>query len=368
MTERADRWCEELLPRVAVRQWVLTVPWPRRWLLARRPDLTKGVHRIAVREIQRYLRTRMRKPMGEGGGLTVIQRFGSSLTLNLHFHILTLDGLYDKDRRTGGTRWFGAPPLSQRGVEALVVRIADKTEAWLAKQGLGPEAEREEEPDDALGVIQEAAVAGRSASTGGRRAKRVQRLGGREFALPRLCAGCDGYNLHAGVVIKARDRDGLHRLCRYVARPPLARERLSETPLGRVRIALKRQWSDGSVAIELSRVEFLERLVAQVPPPRANQVLYHGVLAARSSLRRVVQPRPSPRAQPDQVPCLRLTKAAPGNSRWLPWSTLLWKTFQVDGFACPCCNRQMRLRAVVLPPATLDVLSSLERSARGPPG
>ena len=34
-----------------------------------------------------------------------------------------------------------------------------------------------------------------------------------------------------------------------------------------------------STAIELTRLEFLERLVAQVPPPRAHSVLYGGVLA-----------------------------------------------------------------------------------------
>ena len=35
--------------------------------------------------------------------------------------------------------------------------------------------------------------------------------------------------------------------------------------------------------------------------------------------------------------------------------------------ACPKCGEAMALRTVVLPPATLRVLASLGRSARGPP-
>jgi hypothetical protein len=49
------------------------------------------------------------------------------------------------------------------------------------------------------------------------------------------------------------------------------------------------------------------------------------------------------------------------------WSTLLKRVFDVDGFECPLCDQRMRLRAVVLPPATLRVLGGLERACRGPP-
>ncbi len=92
-----------------------------------------------------------------------------------------------------------------------MVRIADRAEAWLAQQGFGRAGDggRERGEEDALLVIQSASVAGRSAVGGGRRAKRVQVLGGRPFRLPPLCASCDGYSVHAGVVIGARNRKGL---------------------------------------------------------------------------------------------------------------------------------------------------------------
>ncbi len=121
-----------------------------------------------------------------------------------------------------------------------------------------------------------------------RRARRIQMLGGRPFRLPPRCANCDGYGLHAGVVIGAGKRAGLERLGRYIARPPLAKTRLEERTDGDLCITLKRPWAEGTTAIVLSRLELLERLAALVPPPRANQILYHGVLAPRSALRSAI--------------------------------------------------------------------------------
>lgn len=54
MAERAAWWVDRVIPHVATRQWVLTVPWRRRWLLARRPSLACGVHSVAMRRIERW--------------------------------------------------------------------------------------------------------------------------------------------------------------------------------------------------------------------------------------------------------------------------------------------------------------------------
>lgn len=108
----------------------------------------------------------------------------------------------------------------------------------FAREGFGrDEAEPDVDPDDALALIQAASVAGHSA-TRGRRARRVQTLGGRTYRLPPRCAACDGYTLHAGTAVGPKDREGRERLCRYLARPPLARSRLAELPDGLVRLEL----------------------------------------------------------------------------------------------------------------------------------
>ena len=371
MAERALRWTDGLIPRVAVRQLVLTVPWRRRWLLARRPELARGVLRCALDEVTAWLRQVGVHGGTEGdpGSVTVTQRFGSALNLNLHFHVLLLDGLY-VEGAADGPRWRRSRRWREEDVDGLVVRIADRCETWLADQGFPADDDEtcDDDPDDALALIQSAAVAGRSAVHRQRKARRVQTLGGRPFQLPPLCSSCDGYSLHAGVVVGAKDRDGLRRIAGYIARPPLAKERLEVLPADRVRIGLKRAWSDGTTALYLTAEELVERLVALVAPPRSNQVIYSGVLAGRHRWHRAVRPKPpKPAARPPGVG-LRLTKTPNEGSRWTPWSLLLWKVFGVNSVLCPTCERPMVLRTVVRPPATLRVLASLSLSARGPPG
>jgi hypothetical protein len=372
MATLALRWIDDLLPRVAVRQLVLTVPWPRRWLLARQPALARAMLRCALRVITRWLRSRgsAAARAGAPGSVTVVQRFGSALNLNLHFHVLLLDGLFVAGP-SAGPRFERARRWTQDDVDRLVEAIAARCEALLARRGHGTDddldADDFREEDDALPLIQSAAIAGRSAVRSRPPARRVQVLGGRPYRLPPLCATAGGYSLHAAVVIRARDREGLRRLAGYIARPPLAKSRLDVLPDGRVRLGLKRAWSDGTTAHVLTPEEFVERLVALVPPPRANQVLYGGVLASRHRWHRTVRPRPPRRHRPPPGVGLRLTKKPRGQSRHVPWSTLLWRTFDVIGAACPTCGQVMELHAVVRGPETRRVLAGLERAARGPP-
>ena len=44
----------------------------------------------------------------------------------------------------------------------------------------------------------------------------------------------------------------------------------------------------------MTPLELVERLAAMIPPPRKNQILYHGVLAPRSAWRKQVVPGPRP--------------------------------------------------------------------------
>ena len=74
---------------------------------------------------------------------------------------------------------------------------------------------------------------------------------------------------------------------------------------------------------------------------------------------------------PEAEPRDRLAKTpTKAKSRWHAWADLLWCVFEVDGLACVRGGRLI-LHAVVRPPAALEVLDSLERSARrqarGPP-
>ena len=345
--------------------------------LAARPQVGSGPRGagVAIAEIQRWTArhgVQPARPGGQTGSVTVIQRFGGALNLNLHFHILVLDGQYAADPRTGALRWYRARPPTTEEVERLVERVADRAEAWLARRGFRGDEGLEQDPDDVQAAIQAAAVMGRSVLRRGRRARRVQVLGGRPHALPPRCATADGYTVHAGVVIGAKNREGLERLCRYIARPPLAKGRLEENPDGTLRLHLKRPWSDGTVAFTFSAAEFVERLAALIPPPHKNQVIYHGVLAPRAAWRQQVVPRPlritDAQRKRRVADVLTRTPSRADRPRWTPWRQLLERTFGADGFGCPNCFQRMRLRAVVMPPATLRVIEGLQAASRAPPG
>jgi hypothetical protein len=90
-----------------------------------------------------------------------------------------------------------------------------------------------------------------------------------------LCRDIDGFSFHATVEIEAHDRDGLERICRYLARPPIATERLSLAPDGRVVYALRRHWKDGTGTVVFDPLDFIARLAALVPRPRAHLLTYH---------------------------------------------------------------------------------------------
>ena len=176
--------------------------------------------------------------------------------------------------------------------------------------------------------------------------------------------------------LAARDRSGLERLCRYILRPPLAVDRIERLADGRVRIGMKRVWSDGTSAIELTPLELTEKLAALVPPFRANQLLYAGVLAGNAAWRSEVVPKvpSSDEAAREARAKLRLVKrdARGGRTTLLDharpgWAELLKRVFGVDGWECPECGRRMRLRTVVEgAPASLTISASLLRST-GPP-
>ena len=89
-------------------------------------------------------------------------------------------------------------------------------------------------------------------------------------ALPssRFCAAVGGYSVRARVCVSARDRMRLDRLARYAGRPPLATERLSLLPDGRLFFRLKHRWRDGMTHVIYEPLELVERMAALLRQPR----------------------------------------------------------------------------------------------------
>ena len=66
--------------------------------MAYSPDAASMVLGAFISAINSDLRRRARKRKVRGrlqtGNMTVVQRFGSSLNLNVHFHVIAMDGVY----------------------------------------------------------------------------------------------------------------------------------------------------------------------------------------------------------------------------------------------------------------------------------
>jgi hypothetical protein len=195
------------------------------------------------------------------------------------------------------------------------------------------------------------------------------------------CAVAGGISLHANVAVPARDRRRLERLCRYAARPPVASERLSRLEDGRLVYKLKHRWRDGTTHVAFEPLELLEKLAALVPPPRANLVRYHGILAPAARYRFRVVPFVSvagPEAQqgetePEaQVSGSNLApideSAAIPRPRNYSWAELMRRVFEVDVLECPECGGAMRILAAIHPPeATRAILDCVGLASRPPP-
>jgi hypothetical protein len=171
-----------------------------------------------------------------------------------------------------------APPLEDEHVAELARTLHRRVTRYLQRKGRLP---REGDFDDEasasehelLALISAASVQNSTVLPTESQLP-VARLGRRsdvraQFVPGSLCCDHEGFSLHARVLVPASQRDRLEHLCRHVARPAIATERLSLAADRRVVYRLRRHWRDGTSAVSFDPLTFIERLAAQVPRPRA---------------------------------------------------------------------------------------------------
>ena len=299
MAEHTAHMVDHVFPPVAVRQWVLSLPFRIRYLLAWDHDLCRAVVAVFLRTVLGFLRSRARRAGvadGRSGAVAVVQRFGAALNLNVHVHALVVDGVFSRDA-SGRLAFHEAAPLS----------------------------------DDDVG----------------------DHSSGRHGHARR-----DGFDLHAGVVAPAGHRHRLERLCRYALRPPIAEERLQVTAAEQALLRLRHGWTDGTTHLLFDPLELLERLAVITPRPRVNLILYHGVLAPRAGWRRQVVQASAAResgvsdadagrvhaADPDAGGGKPMARSDPPNRSW---ASMMRRVFGYDVLACSRCGQAMRLVALI---------------------
>jgi hypothetical protein len=137
MSQTAAHLVDRVIPHVPVRQWVLSLPIPLRVLLAARPELVTPVLQVVQRLVTRHLldAAGLKADEGQGGAVTLIQRFGSAANLNIHLHCLVLDGVYRCD--ADGVPGFieaGAPTDDE--LDALLHTIIARLMKMLTRRGV----------------------------------------------------------------------------------------------------------------------------------------------------------------------------------------------------------------------------------------
>ncbi|MFK7887825.1 MAG: transposase, partial [Gammaproteobacteria bacterium] len=299
---------------------------------------------------------------------TLIQRFGGALNLNIHFHLLVLDGVYL--RRPGdGVRFVRVPTPTAGELQCVIERIAQRVGRHLERRGLlVRDAENAyldwySEQTDAMDELAGHSITYRVAvgPNQGQKAYTLQTLPAisPDDNAPGELANAAGFSLHAGVSIRAGDRDKLERLCRYVARAAVADSRLSLTRDGQVRYSLKTPWRDGTTHVVFEPLDFIARLAALIPRPGVNLTRYHGVFAPNSRARAQVTPaRRGKRPARDSV-------AKPRDRHDLTWAERLKRVFRIDVEVCQHCGGAVRIIACIVRPVIIDrILRHLRRTRR----
>jgi hypothetical protein len=180
----------------------------------------------------------------------------------------------------------------------------------------------------------------------------------------KLCAQERGFSLHGATCVEASDRKKLEQLCRYMARPPLANERLHmSSDRSHVILTLKQPLRDGTHTLRLTPMELLEKLVALVPPPRAHLVRYFGILGPHDAHRALVVPKPTntrtTTSDDDVNPASK--------QRRLSWAKLLARVFRIDVETCEECGGPTKIIAAITQRSVVEkILTHVGLSAEIP--
>ena len=352
MVETAAHLADHVIPRLPVRQWVLSVPKRLRYFLQADPAVQNLALHIFLSAVEQGLRAA--GPVAQGstariGAVAFIHRFGALLNPHVHFHCVVVDGVFEagNDARES-VRFHKTPALCAEQLADIQHNIRRRLLRALTRRGLlEPEVAEEMAAWDHDG----------------------------------------GFSLDASVRIEADDRSGLERLLRYCARPVFALERLRQIDPEHLAYESVKPGPGGSVSLLLTPLELIERLAALIPPPRRHRHRYYGVLAPNAPLRAAVtalagakDEAPRPTAMTEAIPATAAGSTLPNTPAEMPdepphrkaaryvWALLLARIYEVLPLVCPKCGGDMRIIAFINEgPVIREILGHLGEPISAPP-
>ena len=137
MANTAAAIVDRVLPDVPVRQYVLSLPYELRRLAAFKADVLTALGRIFVETIFASYRAAAKRTGlkdAQCGAVSFVQRFGSSLNLNVHYHVVVLNGVFTREPEAGGV-FHPSPPPTHDELDQIVRRVQKRAQAWLRRHG-----------------------------------------------------------------------------------------------------------------------------------------------------------------------------------------------------------------------------------------
>jgi hypothetical protein len=229
MSATAAHLIQDVLPPVALRQFVLTFPFAWRKRLGYDGRLLSALTRLFVQTVLAFYGERIGgAPRGKSGAVVAIQRTSSDLKLNPHIHAVFLDGVYREKK--DDLAFDALVHLTTRDVATVLERTRDGIKKYLSRQGFLQEDDDPEDASDKDGLAVQAAsaVSGAAPPAGPEWRRGALPFASRPMAFERpLCVALDGFTLHAATRAGGLDEQGREALLKYILRPAVAQERVS---------------------------------------------------------------------------------------------------------------------------------------------
>ncbi|HEX9870728.1 MAG TPA: transposase [Candidatus Tectomicrobia bacterium] len=175
---------------------------------------TSGLLAIFLRAVETTLRQRSpdAPPDARFGAVAFVHRFGSYLNSHIHYHVLVTDGVFSTGS-DGEAVFHPALDLDASDFIAVQQKMRHRGLRWLHRHG---------------------------------------HLDGAAIHTMDTPEHAGGWSVDASIHLPAWDRQGLERLVRYCARPPLSQERLGRLNAESLVYSLRKPTLDGRTELILS--------------------------------------------------------------------------------------------------------------------
>jgi hypothetical protein len=302
MYNGAAHLADHVIPSVPVRQYVLSVPFELRLLLAQRAGAFTALTHIFIHQVFRWQREHAKEAglrQVECGAVAAHHRGGSSMNLNPHVHAVLPDGVFLRAKEPDRAEFHRLMAPHANDLVDIVFNVHQLFVRWLERHHLLETSRDDDVSNEAADRSALEACAQGALGLGGlvtvrHRDRQVPHDdAAHEFeyrAGSHRVGECEGYSLYAGDAISEGNPEARERLLRYCLRPPLSLERLSLRADGTVVYQVKATRHGRATERVMTPMQFMSRLVALIPPPRRPLWRYFGVFGPHSASRRCVVP------------------------------------------------------------------------------